>query len=207
MEKNNLSDKTIKVAFIGDIGVGKTLLYMRVNNLLKNKDDYKNQDDFISQKENLINNTTKNGCLINEKKIKSEDNTIIYNLEFWDLSNTFNTMRFNRFPITRKFYFANDAQIIILCCEPRVPKSIETMKILYDISKVRADPNAIFVLCITKCDLNYSKDELNDIEKYANENNLEFIITSSFNDKFGLEDDIIKDFIIKYLNKNINSSK
>ena len=180
---------------------------MRVNNLLKNKDYYKTQENFISQKENLINNTTKNGCLINEKKIKSEDNTIRYNLEFWDLSNTINTMRFNRFPITRKFYFVNDAQIIILCCEPRVPKSIETMKILYDISKVRADPNAIFVLCVTKYDLNYSKEELNDIKKFASENDLEFILTSSFNDKFGLEDNIIEDFIIKYSNKNINSTK
>ena len=49
-------------------------------------------------------------------------------------------MRFNSFPITRKFYFVDEAQIIILCCEPRVPHTIETMKMLYDISKVRADP-------------------------------------------------------------------
>ena len=204
MEQNNFLEKQIKVAFIGDMGVGKTLLYMRVNNLLKNKEDYKSPNDFIFQKENLINNKTNNGCLINEKKIKSEDNKTIYNLEIWDLSNTLNTMRFNRFPITRKFYFVDEAQIIILCCEPRVPHTIETMKMLYDISKVRADPNAIFILCITKSDLNYSEEELNDIKKYANENGLEFILTSSFNEEFGLENNVIKDFILKYNKKNIN---
>ena len=91
-------------------------------------------------KKRILNIKTNNGCLINEKKIKSEDNKTIYNLEIWDLSNTLNTMRFNRFPITRKFYFVDEAQIIILCCEPRVPHTIETMKMLYDISKVRADP-------------------------------------------------------------------
>ena len=37
----------LKVAFIGDIGVGKTTIFMRVNNLLKNKYDYKNQESFI----------------------------------------------------------------------------------------------------------------------------------------------------------------
>ena len=69
MEKNDFTfEKKIKVAFIGDMGVGKTLLFMRVNNLLNNNEDYKSQNDFISQKENLINNTTKNGCLIYEKK-------------------------------------------------------------------------------------------------------------------------------------------
>ena len=54
MEQNNFLEKQIKVAFIGDMGVGKTLLYMRVNNLLKNKEDYKSPNDFIFQKENLI---------------------------------------------------------------------------------------------------------------------------------------------------------
>ena len=131
----------------------------------------------------------------------------VYNLELWDLSNTFNTMRFNRFPITRKFYFINDAQIIILCCEPRVPNSIEVMKMLYDISKVRANPNAIFVVCVTKCDLNYCEEELNEIKKYANENGLEFILSSSFQEIFSLKDNIIKDFIMKYNNKKINSTK
>ena len=51
MEQNNFLEKQIKVAFIGDMGVGKTLLYMRVNNLLKNKKDYKSPNDFIFQKE------------------------------------------------------------------------------------------------------------------------------------------------------------
>ena len=40
-------DKKIKVAFIGDNGVGKTMLFMRINNLLKNKNDYKNKESFI----------------------------------------------------------------------------------------------------------------------------------------------------------------
>ena len=128
-------------------------------------------------------------------------------MELWDLSNTVNTFRFNRFPITRKFYFVRDAQIIILCCDPKIPKTFETMKMLYDISKVQADSNAIFVLCVTKCDLNYSEDELNDIKKYANDNQLEFILTSSFKDEFGLEDNIIKNLIIKYNNKNTNLNK
>ena len=46
--------KKIKVAFIGDIGVGKTMLFMRVNNLLKNKEDYKDKENFILQKEQLL---------------------------------------------------------------------------------------------------------------------------------------------------------
>ena len=203
MEENNkILDKKIKVAFIGDIGVGKTLLYMRVNNLLNNKEDYKSPNDFIYQKDNLINNTTKNGCLIYEKIIKIEKEKEC-NLELWDLSNNLNTMRFNRFPITRKFYFTNDAQIIIICCEPRETKSIETMKMLYNISKVRADPNAVFVLCVTKSDLNYTEDELKDIKQFAIDNRLELINTSSFKDEFGLEDKIFKDLIIKYNNKNL----
>ena len=203
-ENDKISEKRIKVAFIGDMGVGKTLLYMRVNNLLNNKDDYKSPNDFISQKEYLINNTTKNGCLINEKELKIENDKNIYKLELWDLSNTFNTFRFNRFPITRKFYFVSDAQIIILCCEPKVPKTFETIKILYNISKVRADPNAIFVLCLTKCDLNYSEEELIEIKNYAKDNELELIFSSSFKDEFGLEYNLFKNFIIKYNNKNTN---
>ena len=194
--------KNFKVAFIGDMGVGKTLLYMRVNNLLTNKDDYKSPDNFITQKENLINNSTKNGCLINEKEINLDNNN--YNLELWDLSNNFNTMRFNRFPITRKFHFVNDAQIVIICCEPRQQSTVETMKMLYDISKVRADPKAIFVLCVTKGDLNYSENELNEVKKYAKDNGLEFVLTSSFKDEFGLEDNVLKEFINKYNNSNNN---
>ena len=199
-QNNNEENKKLKVAFIGDMGVGKTLLYMRVNNLLNNKDDYKSENDFISQKENLINNTTNNGCLINEKQIKIDEKNI-YNLELWDLSNTRNTLRFNRFPITRKFYFTSDAQIIIICYEPRQQSTFETMKMLYDISKVKADPNAVFVLCVTKCDLNYNENELIDIKKYAKDNGLELILTSSFKDEFGLEDNVLKELIIKFNKK------
>ena len=202
MEKNDITfEKKIKVAFIGDMGVGKTLLFMRVNNLLNNNEDYKSQNDFISQKENLINNTTKNGCLIYEKEIKLDDDKNKYKLELWDLSNTFNTFRFNRFPITRKFYFVEEAQIIILCCEPRMQNTFETMKMLFDISKVRADPKAVYVLCVTKCDLNYSEEELKEIKKYAEDNKMELIYTSSFKDDFGLEDHILKALIIKFNNK------
>ena len=200
MEKSN-GDQKIKIAFIGDNGVGKTLLFMRVNNLIKNKNNYKFPKEFILEKENLINNNTNNGCLVNEKEIKIEDENNVYHLEIWDLSNTFNTFRFNRFPVTRKFYFVNDAQIIIICCEPRFPKTIETMKILYDISKIRADPYSIFVLCVTKSDLNYSEEELNDIRKYANDNGLELILTSSFKEDYGLGDNILKKFIIQYNKK------
>ena len=46
--------KKIKVAFIGDIGVGKTMLFRRVNNLLKNKEDYKDKENFILQKKQLL---------------------------------------------------------------------------------------------------------------------------------------------------------
>ena len=208
MEKNNNNNKNtnnIKVGFVGDMGVGKTMLFMRVNNILNNKEDYKSQNDFISQKENLINNTTKNGCLTYEKELTIDDEgKNKYILELWDLSNTFNTFRFNRFPITRKFYFVQDAQIIILCCEPRMLNTFETMKILFDISKTRADPKAIYVLCVTKCDLNYSEDELKDIKKYAKDNNMELIYTSSFKDNFGLEDIVLKKLIARY---NENNSK
>ena len=68
---------------------------------------------------------------------------------------------------------------------------------LYDISKVKADPNAVFVLCVTKCDLNYNENELIDIKKYAKDNGLELILTSSFKDEFGLEDNVLKELIIK----------
>ena len=75
---------------------------------------------------------------------------------------------------------------------------------LYDISKVRADPKAIFVLCVTKGDLNYSENELNEVKKYAKDNGLEFVLTSSFKDEFGLEDNVLKEFINKYNNSNNN---
>ena len=64
------------------------------------------------------------------------------------------------------------------------------MKMLYDISKVKADPNAIYILCITKSDLNYSEEELIEIKNFANDNKLELIYTSSFKDDFGSKDNI-----------------
>ena len=84
-------------------------------------------------------------------------------------------MRFNRFPITRKFHSANDAQIIIFFVEPRRDNSLEMLKLLYDIYKIRADINAIIVLSITKCDLNYSEEEINDFKIFAKDNKLELI--------------------------------
>ena len=189
----------IKVAFIGDIGVGKTMLFMRINNLLKNKDDYKDQDNFILQKEELLN-TTNNGCLIQEKEIILENNEK-YILEIWDISNTQKTMRFNRFPITRKFYFSNDAQILIFFIEPRDKQILETTKMLYDINKIKSDINSVNVLCITKNDLNYSEEELSNVVKFGKENNLEIIFSSSFTEDCGLNDDIFRQLIKKYNQK------
>ena len=42
----------IKMAFIGDIGVGKTMLFMRINNLLKNKYDYNTKINLYYKKKN-----------------------------------------------------------------------------------------------------------------------------------------------------------
>ena len=198
----NLSEQKnkIKVAFIGDIGVGKTMIFMRVNNLLKNKLDYNNEESFISQKEELLL-TTNNGCLIQEKEIilENKDECI---LEIWDISNTQKTMRFNRFPITRKFHSAKDAQIIIFFVEPRRDNSLEMLKLLYDIYKIRADINAIIVLSITKCDLNYSEEEINDFKIFAKDNKMELIFSSAFSKEYGLEDEVFKELIKKY-NQNI----
>ena len=189
----------LKVAFIGDIGVGKTMIFMRVNNLLKNKYDYKNQESFILQKEELLK-TTNNGCLVQEKEIILENNEK-YILEIWDISNTQKTMRFNRFPITRKFYFSNDAQILIFFIEPRDKQILETTKMLYDINKIKSDINSVNVLCITKNDLNYSEEELSNVVKFGKENNLEIIFSSSFTEDCGLNDDIFRQLIKKYNQK------
>ena len=109
-------------------------------------------------------------------------------------------MRFNRFPITRKFYFSNDAPILIFFIEPRNEKILET-KMLYDINKIRADTNSVHVLCITKNDLNYSEEELSDIVKFGKENNLEIIFSSAFSENYGLNNDIFKHLIKKYIQK------
>ena len=111
-------------------------------------------------------------------------------------------MKFNRFPITRKFYFSSDAQILIFFIEPKNEKILENTKMLYNMNKIKADENAIHILCITKNDLNYSKEDISDIVKFGKENNLEIIFSSAFSENFGLEDEIFKELINKYINKN-----
>ena len=153
----------------------------------------------ILQKEELLK-TTNNGCLVQEKEIILENNEK-YILEIWDISNTQKTMRFNRFPITRKFYFSNDSQILIFFIEPRDKQILETTKMLYDINKIKSDINSVNVLCITKNDLNYSEEELSNVVKFGKENNLEIIFSSSFTEDCGLNDDIFRQLIKKYNQK------
>ena len=153
----------------------------------------------ILQKEELLK-TTNNGCLVQEKEIILENNEK-YILEIWDISNTQKTMRFNRFPITRKFYFSNDAQILIFFIEPRDKQILETTKMLYDINKIKSDINSVNVLCITKNDSHYSEEELSNVVKFGKENNLEIIFSSSFTEDCGLNDDIFRQLIKKYNQK------
>ena len=60
---------------------------------------------------------------------------------------------------------------------------------LYEINKTKADINAVYLLCITKNDLNYPKEDIDDVFKFSKDNNLEIIFTSSFSDNYGLNDD------------------
>ena len=110
-------------------------------------------------------------------------------------------MRFNRFPITRKFHFSSGAHILFYFVEPKNEKILETTKMLYDINRIKADDNAIYILCITKNDFNYSKEDTYDIIKFGKENNLEIIFSSAFSQKYGLEDDVLEELINKYNNK------
>ena len=142
-------------------------------------------------------------CLIQEKELIL-DNTDEhkYILEIWDISNTQKTIKFNRFPITRKFYSANDAQILIFFIEPRKQNSLDMTKMLFDISRTKCDKNAVFVLCLTKNDLIYTEEEITEIKLFAKDNSMELIYSSSFSENFGLEDEVFRKLIIKYNENN-----
>ena len=135
--------------------------------------------------------------MIQEKEIILE-NKEKYVLEIWDISNTQKTIRFNRFPITRKFYFSEKSQILIFFIEPNNKKILENTKMLYEINKTKADINAVYLLCITKNDLNYPKEDIDDVFKFSKDNNIEIIFTSSFSDNCGLNDDVFRKLINKY---------
>ncbi len=161
MLENSIS-VIVKIVICGEIGVGKTCLFNRINNLKYDSNPKTTSNDY-------------------HKKIIEKDN-IKVNCEFWDTAGQEKFYSLNRI-------FFKDAQIAIIVYDITRTNTFEKIKDFWFNEIINNAKNSVIIgIAGNKSDL-YTIEEVNENEArdYANSINASFKLTSALENK-GISD-------------------
>ncbi len=161
MLENSIS-VILKIVICGEIGVGKTCLFNRINNLKYDSNPKTTSNDY-------------------HKKIIEKDN-IKVNCEFWDTAGQEKFYSLNRI-------FFKDAQIAIIVYDITRTNTFEKIKDFWFNEIINNAKNSVIIgIAGNKSDL-YTIEEVNENEArdYANSINASFKLTSALENK-GISD-------------------
>ena len=171
---------TIKMVICGEIGVGKTCLYTRINNLEYNPEPQTTSNDY------------------QRKTIKKGNKTI--NIEFWDTAGQEKYYSLNRI-------FFKDAKIAIIVYDITRRKTFEKLKDFW-INEIKSHSKDLSIIGIAanKSDL-YGEEEVNEEEarNFAVSVGALFKLCSALNNE-GINE-LVDELVDKFLDSVYNIKK
>ena len=180
-QKKTLS---LKIVICGEIGVGKTCLFSRINNLEFNRNPETTASDYKSK--------------------TIEKNEITINCEFWDTAGQEKFYSLNRI-------FFKEAKIAIIVYDITRRKTYEKIKDFW-LNEIKSHclDLSIIGIAANKSDL-YANEEVNEQEArdYAQSVGALFQLCSAFNNEgiHDLVDELIDQFLLSFNNQNSSNEK